>query len=107
VFHVFNKELYADCIEFKSGNITGPGIREQLAAGVHWVKSLKRTIEHYTSDTRKIKVRKLVFGDKEDPSDYLDPNGQLNADPSIRYFRFQEVNGEVLPKLPNSSKQEI
>lgn len=107
VFYVYRRHLIADCIEFKSGSIAGASIREQLQAGCHWVKSLKRTIEHYTSDTRKIKVRKFVFGDKADPAAYVDANGQLNADPSVRYFRFDEVNGQSIAALHNSSMQEV
>lgn len=107
VFYVCKKHLFADCIEFKSGNIAGAAIREQLRAGCHWVKSLKRTVEHYTTDTRKIRVRKFVFGDKDDPEAYLDPNRQLNADPSIRYYHFDEVHGQSLAALHNTSVQEI
>lgn len=107
VFYVSRKSLWADCIEFKSGSIAGAAIREQLGAGCHWVKSLKRTIEHYTADTRKFKVRKFVFGDKDDPDAYLDANRQLNADPSIRYYHFDEVHGHPLTSLQNTSVQEI
>lgn len=107
IFYVNKRALYADCIEFKSGSIAGAAIREQLRAGGHWVKSLKRTIEHYTADTRKVKMRKFVFGDKDDPEAYLDENRQLNADPSIRYYHFDEVNGQALAGLHNTSVQEV
>lgn len=107
VFYVHKKSLMADCIEFKSGNIAGAAIREQLRAGVYWLKSLKRTVEHYTSDSKKICVRKFLFGDKDDAEPYLDANRQLNADPSIRYYHFREVNGQPLTALQNTSVQEI
>lgn len=107
IFYVNKKSLFADCIEFKSGNIAGAAVREQLRAGVCWIKSLKRIIEHYTSDTKKIYVRKFLFGDKTDADAYLDENRQLNADPSIRYCHFDEVRGQALAELPNRSVQEI
>ena len=61
--------------------------------------SLKKIIEHYTEDTRTIRVTTFLFGDKEDADAYLDTNRQLNADPSIRYYHFDEVNGQPLTAL--------
>ena len=107
IFYVNRRTFCADCIEFKSGGIAGSAVREQLRAGACWVKSLKRTIEHYTEDTRKIRVRKFLFGDKEDAGAYLDSNLQLNADPSVRYYRFDEVQRQSLPDLQNASVQMI
>ena len=107
IFYINQRAFCADCIEFKSGSIAGSAVREQLRSGACWVKSLKRTIEHYTEDTRKIRLRKFLFGDKEDANAYLDPDRQLNADPSIRYYRFDEVQGQSLSNLENTSVQMI
>lgn len=107
IFYVNRKAFCADCIEFKSGSIAGSTVREQLRAGVCWVKSLKKTIEHYTDDSRKICLRKFLFGDKKDADAYLDSNRQLNADPSIRYYHFSEVQGQPLIALQNVSVQRI
>ena len=107
IFYVNRRAFYADCIEFKSGNIAGSVVREQLRAGACWVRSLKKTIEHYTEDTRKIRVRKFLFEDKEDAGAYLDSDWQLNADPSIRYYHFDEVQRQPLADLQNASVQVI
>ena len=107
IFYVNRRAFCADCIEFKSGSIAGGGVREQLRAGAYWVRSLKKTIEHYTGDTRRIRVRKFLFGDREDAGAYLDSDRQLNADPSIRYYHFDEVQGRPLVDLQNTSIQEI
>ena len=107
IFYVNRRAFCADCIEFKSGSIAGSGVREQLRAGAYWVRSLKKTIEHYTGDTRRIRVRKFLFGDREDAGAYLDSGRQLNADPSIRYHHFDEVQGRPLVDLQNTSIQEI
>ena len=107
IFYVNRRAFAADCIEFKSGSIAGSAVREQLRAGACWVRSLKKTIEYYTEDTRKIRVRKFLFGDKEDVCAYLDSDRQLNADPSIRYYHFDEVQGQPLADLQNSSVQAI
>ena len=107
VFYVNGRAFCADCIEFKSKSLTVGKIVPQLDAGTRWVKSLKRTIEHYTGDRRRIRLRKFIFGENENPGAYLDPNRQLNADPSIRYYHFDEVEGQPLAKLQNTSVQGI
>lgn len=107
VFYVSGRAFHADCIEFKSKSLTADKIVPQLRAGVCWVNSLKRTIEHYTGDSRKIRLRKFVFADNANPGPYLDGNSQLTADPSIRYCHFDEVQGQPLAGLQNTSVQEI
>jgi len=107
VFYVNRRAFHADCIEFKSKSLTADKIVPQLKAGMCWVNSLKRTIEYYTSDTRKIRLRKFVFAENDNPDAYLDPNRQLNADPSIRYYHFDEVDGQPLAEFRNTSVQEI
>jgi hypothetical protein len=107
VFYVNRKCFHADCIEFKSKSLAADKIVPQLRAGVCWVRSLKRTIEHYTGDSRTIRVRKFAFGDNANPAPYVDKNFQLCADPSVRYCRFDDVNGQLLSDLSNCSSQEI
>lgn len=107
IFYVNGRAFYADCIEFKSKSLAADKIVPQLKAGVCWVRSLKRTIEHYTGDERRITIRKFVFAENENPDAYLNPNRQLIADPSIRYYHFDEVQGQPLADLQNASEQRI
>lgn len=107
IFYVNGGAFHADCIEFKSKSLTAEKIVPQLKAGFCWVRALKQTIEYYTDDKRRLKVRKFVFGENENPDAYLDPNHQLNADPSIRYYHFDEVQGQTISELQNTSVQEI
>ncbi len=107
VFYVNGRAFHADCIEFKSKSLTAEKIVPQLRAGMCWVSSLKRTIEHYTGDSRRIRLRKFVFAENDNPEAYLEANRQLKADPSIRYYHFDEVNGQSLTALQNASVQEI
>lgn len=107
IFYVHGRAFHADCIEFKSKSLAAEKIVPQLKAGSCWVRSLKRTIEHYTGDTRSIRLRKFVFAENENPNAYLDGNKQLKADPSIRYYHFDEVQGQPLADLLNTSIQSI
>ena len=107
IFYVKGRAFHADCIELKSKSLTAEKFVPQLKAGMCWVTSMKRTIDHYTGDNRKIRLRKFVFAENENPGAYLDPNRQFIADPSIRYYHFDEVNGQPLADLQNTSLQEI
>ena len=107
IFYVNRRAFHADCIEFKSKSLNTDKIVPQLKAGMSWVNTLKRTIEHYTGDKRRIRLRKFVFAENENPDPYIDENRQLNADPSIRYYHFDEVQGQPLVDLQNTSVQEI
>ena len=107
IFYVKHRAFHADCIEFKSKSLNTDKIVPQLKAGGAWVNTLKRTIEHYTGDKRRIRLRKFVFAENENPDPYIDENRQLNADPSIRYYHFDEVQGQPLVDLQNTSVQEI
>ena len=107
VFYVNNLAFHADCIEFKSKSLNHEKIVPQLKAGVSWVNTLKCTIEHYTGDKRKFRLRKFIFGENVKPEAYLDSNRQLKADPSIRYYHFDEVHGQMLSDLNNASVQDI
>ena len=107
IFYVNRRAFHVDLIEFKSKSLTADKIVPQLKAGVNWVRSLKCIIEHYTGDNRRFKLRKFVFGENEKPDKYLDANRHLKADPSIRYYHFDEVQGLPLADLQNISIQEI
>ncbi|PTB98902.1 hypothetical protein C9993_05780 [Marinobacter sp. Z-F4-2] len=107
IFYVSRRKLCVDCIEFKSKSLTAEKIVPQLRAGACWVNALKRTIEQYTGDQRKIHLRKFVFASNDNPAAYIDANRQLIADPSIRFYNFDEVQGQKLADLKNTSVQEI
>lgn len=103
VFYVDDKRFHADCIEFKSGIIKGSNIKSQLSAGVSWLRSLKKVIKYYTGDERKIRVRKFVFGTSTHSNANINSSRQLNSDPSIRYYHYDEIQGLSLVDLKNNS----
>lgn len=107
VFWVRKKTFRADCIEFKSKSLAKDKIVPQLKAGECWCRSLKHTIADYTGDMRKIIVRKFVFADNDNPEQYLAADRQPRADPSVRFYHFDEVNGRSLDELENPSVLEI
>ncbi|MAM40714.1 MAG: hypothetical protein CL949_19915 [Erythrobacter sp.] len=107
IFYVNRRSFHADCIEFKSKSLAADKIVPQLRAGACWVSALKRTVEQYTGDKQRIRLRKFVFAENTTPETYLDANRQLLADPSVRYYHFDEVHGRSLTDLQNNSSQDV
>lgn len=107
VFWTHRRTFTADCIEFKSKSLTADKIVPQLRAGANWCKSLRHVIDNYTGERRRVRIRKFVFGTNEAPGDYLDPNGQLHADPAVKYYHFDDVDGRNVLDLSNTSTQDI
>jgi hypothetical protein len=107
IFYVRGNSFCADCIEFKSKSLAKDKIVPQLDAGVRWVRSLIRTVEHYTQHKKRVHVRKFVFSTNQNPQAFLDSNRQLTSDPSVRFFHYDEVQGKNLAELPNESTQTL
>jgi len=103
VFHRLPGGIYAYLIEFKSNNIDGPGIKAQLDSGLAWLRSLKKVIEHYGGQKRPLKAQRFVFSTNTNAGTFLDADGKyLTVDPSIRFYRYDDVAGLSLGELENN-----
>ena len=108
IFHRMPVGIYAYLIEFKSNSIDGPGIKAQLDASLNWLKSLKRIVEYYYSQDHELNVQKFVFSSNTNPGDYLDKNGKyLKADPSIRFYHYDDLPGLTLSELENTKIESV
>lgn len=104
IFQRHQRNVFAYCVEFKSDSVNVDNITKQLKAGVCWVQSLKRVIEHYCEVKHAIKVKKFVFCSRDDVSPYVDADGKyLVREPSIRLYRYADLNGMSLEQLDNTS----
>lgn len=104
IFQRHGRTIIAYCIEFKSDGVNVDNIAKQLKAGVCWVQSLKRVIEHYCDVRHAIKVQKFVFCSRDDVSPYVDADGKyLVREPSIRLYRYADLDEISLEQLDNTS----
>jgi hypothetical protein len=87
IFHLFNKKMNIHCIEFKSASIPDVVV-DQLKASEAWCKSLHGIIHLYTGQKKRMHLKKYVFTCIEDPSRFLDENGYLRRDHSIRHYHY-------------------
>ncbi|MDR6758767.1 hypothetical protein J2Y48_004075 [Mycoplana sp. BE70] len=108
VFHRMSLGIYAYLIEFKSNGIDQTGIKAQLDAGTNWLRSMKRVVEHYFGHSHPLFVQKFVFSSNTNPAAYLDADGKyLRADPAIRFYHYDALNGLALGDLENNMADEI
>jgi hypothetical protein len=108
VFHRMSLGIYAYLIEFKSNGIDQAGIKAQLDAGANWLRSMKRVVEHYFGHSHPLFVQKFVFSSNTNPAAYLDVDGKyLRADPAIRFYHYDALNGLALSDLENNMADEI
>ena len=100
IFHLLKRKLSIHCIEFKSASIPD-GLVGQLSASEAWCKSLHEIINLYTGQKKRMYLKKYVFTCMDDPSRYLDENGYLRRDHSIRHYHYDELKNYTLEMLEN------
>lgn len=100
IFHLLKKKLTIHCIEFKSASIPD-GLVDQLKASEAWCKSLHGIINLYTGQKKRMHLKKYVFTCMDNPDRYLDENGYLRRDHSIRHYHYDELKGHTLEMLEN------
>ena len=104
VFQCHRNSLNAFLFEFKSKSLEAQSIIDQLKSGVSWCASLRRVICQYTGDDRRIRVRKFVLTENNNPGPFLDVTGKyLARDRSIRHYHYDQIKSLTLDTLENSS----
>ena len=100
--------MYAYLIECKSNSIAGSDIKLQLDAGLNWLRSLKRVIQHYYGHCQTIKSQRFVFSTNSNPAAYLDADGKyLKSDPAIRFYNYEDLAGLSLGELENNRVETV
>lgn len=108
IFHQAATAVYVYLFECKSNSIAGPDIRDQLDAGMNWLRSLKKVIEHYYGHKRPLKAQRFVLSTNTNPDAYLDADGKyLKSDPAIRFYHYDDVNGLSLGELENNHVENV
>lgn len=108
VFQCHKGAVNAYLFEFKTKSLDAASIIDQLKSGAHWCACLRRVVLQYTGDDRRLRLRKFVFTENDNPSAHLDADGKyLNHDPSIRHYHYNELSGLTLDTLENTSVRTV
>jgi hypothetical protein len=104
IFQCHRRCINAYLFEFKTKSLDPSSIIDQLKSGEHWCASLRKIVSQYTGDDRHIYIRKFVLTENDNPTAYLDAAGRFLArDPSIRHYRYDQLEGLTLDTLDNTS----
>lgn len=106
VFQFVSNRLNIYCIEFKSAKFQESAV-DQLNAGEAWCRSLHSIIKLYTSKAKRLNLRKYIFTCMDDPSPYVDADGYLKRDHSIRHFHYDDLTGIMLDNLENTCIEQV
>lgn len=108
VFQCYQRCINAYLFEFKTKSLDPSSIIDQLRSGAHWCACLRKVVNEYTGDDRRIRVRKFVLTENDNPAAYLDAAGRcLARDPSIRHYHYDQLKRLTLDTLDNTSVRTV
>ena len=101
IFQLLNKKISVYCIEFKSASLP-ESLVDQLEASEAWCKSVHNIIGLYTGEKKRLNLKKFVFSCMDDPSRFVDEEGYIMRDHSIRHYHYDDLSSIKLEELENA-----
>ncbi|MBB1303036.1 hypothetical protein H5183_16990 [Pseudoalteromonas sp. SR44-8] len=100
IFQLYRNKLSVYCIEFKSASLPA-SLVDQLSSTESWCKAVQAIINLYTNEKKRLHLKKFVFSTMVDPSRFVDEEGYIIRDHSIRHYHYDDINGMKLEELDN------
>lgn len=100
IFQLFNRKINVYCIEFKSSTLP-ESLVDQLKSSEAWCKAVHSIISLYTGEKKRLNLKKFVFSCMDDPSRFVDDDGYMNRDHSIRHYHYDNLSNIKLEDLIN------
>lgn len=100
IFQLFNRKINVYCIEFKSSTLP-ESLVDQLKSSEAWCKAVHSIISLYTGEKKRLNLKKFVFSCMDDPSRFVDDDGYMNRDHSIRHYHYDDLSNIKLEDLIN------
>ena len=101
IFQLLNRRINVYCIEFKSASLP-EGLVDQLTASEAWCKSVHSIISLYTGERKRLNLKKFVFSCMDDPSRFVDDEGYIMRDHSIRHYHYDVLFSIKIEELENA-----
>ncbi|WP_456417137.1 hypothetical protein [Thiolapillus sp.] len=101
IFQLLNRRINVYCVEFKSASLP-EGLVDQLTASEAWCKSVHSIISLYTGEKKRLNLKKFVFSCMDDPSRFVDAEGYIMRDHSIRHYHYDDLSSIKLEELENA-----
>lgn len=100
IFQLFKRKITVYCIEFKSSTLPD-SLVDQLKSSEAWCKSVHSIINLYTGDKKRLHLKKFVFSCMDDSSRFVDNDGYLNRDHTIKHYHYDDLKSIKLEELDN------
>ncbi len=100
IFQLYRNKISVYCIEFKSSTLPA-SLVEQLSSTEAWCKAVQSIINLYTNEKKRIHLKKFVFSSMDDPSRFVDDDGYIIRDHSIRHYHYDDLKSIKLEELAN------
>ncbi|WP_330110334.1 hypothetical protein [Methylophaga thalassica] len=100
VFQLLDRKITVYCIEFKSASLP-ESLVDQLSSSEAWCKAVHSIINLYTGEKKRLNLKKFVFSCMDDPSRFVDQEGYLNRDHSIKHYHYDDLNNMSVEELEN------
>jgi hypothetical protein len=100
VFQLAKGKINIYCIEFKSTNLP-ENLPDQLKSSEAWCRSVHSIINLYTGEKKRLTLRKFVFSMMDDASRFVDADGYLKRDHTIRHYHYDDLTNMALDDLSN------
>lgn len=100
IFQLINRKINVYCIEFKSSTLP-ESLVDQLKSSEAWCKTVHSIISLYTGEKKRLILKKFVFSCMDDPSRFVDDDGYMNRDHSIRHYHYDDLSNIKLEDLIN------
>lgn len=78
------------------------GLVDQLKASEAWCKSIHSIIRLYTGEKKRLNLKKFVFSCMDNPSRFVDDEGYIIRDQSIRHYHYDDLSSIKLEQLENA-----
>jgi hypothetical protein len=103
IFQLLDRKITVYCIEFKSASLP-ESLVDQLNASEAWCKAVHSIINLYTGEKKRLNLKKFVFSCMDDPSRFVDQEGYLNRDHSIKHYYYDDLNNMSVEDLENECR---
>ncbi|MEZ9764338.1 hypothetical protein AB4278_15720 [Vibrio splendidus] len=100
IFQLYRNKLSVYCIEFKSSTLPD-SLVDQLASTESWCRAVQSIINLYTNEKKRLHLKKFVFSCMDDPSRFVDEEGYIKRDHSVRHYHYDDLSGLKLEELDN------
>jgi len=100
IFQLLKNKITIYCLELKSSSLP-EGLVAQLDSSEAWCKAVHSIINLYTGEKKRLHLKKFVLSCMDNPSRFVDDDGYIVRDHTIKHYHYDELAKLKLEELEN------